>query len=264
MKKVRQSHLNQLMKYGMFLEALRRNEGFRRETDKAFAKFWEREGDSLRKAEWIEQDANGNTISRRLLCENSEKPDSDPYMLDYYRYSPEARHVRQKFDLLYPFHYNQGLPGQPRIVSAFDYDGSAGIIDGQNVWIFRSPCLKAITNQSLNRLDIKIDLVWPKQEIMNIVEMVLDDALQERESTGKKTKKRGIEIDPLPFKVWDMHNKNGMNPWEITQELFPFTKGKSYQEGDKNYSPEARSHLRKVERALEKANMLISSITPVN
>jgi hypothetical protein len=252
------------MKDNMFLEALRRNEGFRRETDKAFTKFWEREGDSLRKRELIELDANGNTISRTLLGELIEKPDSDPYVLDAYCNSPEARHVGQKYDLYRPFHYNYGLPGQLTVVSGINFDGSVGIIDGQNVWIFRCPCLRAITNQSLNRLDIKIDLAWPKQEIMNIVEMVLDDAFQKRESAGKKTKKRGIEIDPLPFKVWDMHNKNGMTPWEITKELFPFIKDKSINEGDKTFSPFARSHLRKVERALEKANKLIASITPAN
>ena len=38
-----------------------------------------------------------------------------------------------------------------------------------------------------------------------------------------------------------MHKKQGKSPWEITQELFPFTKGKSYQEVDKDYTqnPEA-------------------------
>jgi len=195
MNKVRESHLNQLRKYHMFLEALRRNEGFRRETDAAFAKFWEREGDSLRKRELIEKDANGNTISRTLLGELIEKPDSDLWVLDAYCYSPEARHVRQKYGLYlyYPFHYNQGLPGQPTIISAIHFDGSAGIIDGQNVWIFRCPCLQAIRNQALNRLDIKIDLAWPKQEIMNIVEMVLDDA-------GKKPRRGAWHLILFPLK----------------------------------------------------------------
>lgn len=252
----------------MLLEALRRNEGFRRETDKAFAKFWEREGDSLRKREWIVRDAEGNTSSYRsygeLIGESFEGPDSDPSVLDAYCNSPEARHVSQKYDLYRPFHYNYGLPGQMTIVSGINFDESRGIIDGQNVWIFSCPCLRAITNQSLNRLDIKINLAWPKQEIMNIVEMVLDDALQKRECAGKKTKKRGLALDFFPFRVWDMHKKQGKTPWEITQELFRFTKGKSYQDFDDNYSREARSYLRKVERAIKKADELISSVTPAN
>ena len=264
MKKVRASHLNQLMKYDMFLEALCRHEGFRRETDKAFGKFWEREGDSLRKRELHEMDADGNTLSITLLGDLIEKPDSDPHVLDAYCYSPEAHQIRQRYGLYYPFHYNQGRPGQLTITSPINANGFAGTIDGQTVWMFRYPCLQGFRNQSLTHLDIRIELTWPKEEIMNIVEMVLDDALQERERAGKKIKKRGIEIDPLPFKVWDMHNKYGMNPWEITKELFPFIKDKSHHEWDDNYSPQARSHLRKVERALEKANKLIASITPAN
>lgn len=58
MKKVRESQLNQPVKYDMFLKPLRRNEGFRRETDKAFAKFWEPEDDSLRTRELHEMDAD--------------------------------------------------------------------------------------------------------------------------------------------------------------------------------------------------------------
>ena len=141
MKKVRESHLNQLMKYDMFLEALRRNEGFCRDTDTAFAKFWGREGDSLRKREFHEVDTKGNTLSITLLGDLIEKPDSDPYVLDAYCYSPEAYQVRQEYGLYYPFHYNQGRPGQPTITSPINANGFAGNIDGQTVWMFRYPCL---------------------------------------------------------------------------------------------------------------------------
>ena len=51
----------------MYLEAVRWNEGFREETDAAFAKFWEQEGDSIRKMEIIEVDADGNQLSSTLL-----------------------------------------------------------------------------------------------------------------------------------------------------------------------------------------------------
>lgn len=264
MKKVRESHLNQLMKYDMFLEALRRNEGFCRDTDTAFAKFWEREGDSLRKREFHEVDADGKTLSITLLGDLIEKPDSDPYVLDAYCYSPEAHQVRQKYGLYYPFHYNQGRPGQLTITSPINAEGFAGIIDGQSVWMFRYPCLQGFRNQSLTHLDIRIELTWPKEEIMNIFEMVLGDAIQERERVGKKIKRRGVEYGSFPFKVWDMHKKKGMTSLEIAQELFPLIKGKSPRDWDENYSPEARSHLRKVERALKKADKLISSITPAN
>lgn len=262
MKKIRESHLNQLMKYDMFLEALRRNEGFRRETDKAFAKFWEREGDSLRKQELCEIDAGGNTLSITSLGDLIEKPDSDPHVLDAYCYSPEAHHVHQKYGLYYPFHYNQGHPGQPTIMSSIKADGFAGTINDRTFWMFRYPCLQGFRDQSLTHLDIRIELSWPKEEIMNIFEMVLDEAMQERERVGKKIKRRGIVYDPLPFKIWDMHTENGMTSLEIAEELFPFIKDKSPREWDENFSPEARSCLRKVERALKKANKLISAITP--
>lgn len=95
---------------------------------------------------------------------------------------------------------------------------------------------------------------------MNIFEMVLDDALREKERGGEKTKKRGREVDSLPFRVWDMQ-KEGKSTWPIAQEFFPHIKGESPREWHDNYSESARSHLRKVERALKKANELIASIT---
>lgn len=260
MAKAPQSHLKQLIKYDMFLGALRRNEGFRRETDKAFAKFWEREGDSLRKRELHEVDTEGNTLLITLLGDLIEKPDSDPHVLDAYCYSPEAHQMRQKYGLYYPFHYNQGRPGQLTITSPINATGFAGTIDGQTVWMFRYPCLQGFRNQSLTHLDIRIDLTWPKEEIMNIFEMVLDDALREKERGGEKTKKRGREVDSLPFRVWDMQ-KEGKSTWPIAQEFFPHIKGESPREWHDNYSESARSHLRKVERALKKANELIASIT---
>ena len=221
MKKVRESHLNQLMKYGIFLKALRRHEGFKRETDMAFAKFWEREGDSLKKRELHEMGADGNTLSITLLGDLIKKPDSDPHVLDAYCYSPEAHQVRQKYGLYYPYHYNQERRGQPTITSPINAGGFAGVIDGQNVWMFRYPCLQGFRNPSLTHLDIRIELTWPKEEIMNIINIVLDDALQERENAGKKIKKRGLGVDSFPFRVWDMHKKEGKSPWKITKELNP-------------------------------------------
>ncbi|MGQ9689398.1 MAG: hypothetical protein ACUVXF_11530 [Desulfobaccales bacterium] len=188
----------------------------------------------------------------------------DPYVLDAYLNSPEARHLSQKYNLYRPFHYNIGLPGQEIVFSGINSEESLGFIGGKNVSVFRCPCLHAITNQSLDRVEIKIDLKLPKQEIMNMFEKVLNDALRERDKIGKKIKKRGIEVGLQPFKIWDMHYKNGMTTWEITKELFPEIKDKSYADWDDNYSPQARSYLRKVERALRKANDLISSITPTS
>ncbi|MBM4275664.1 MAG: hypothetical protein FJ134_14560 [Deltaproteobacteria bacterium] len=268
MGKAHQTHLTQLQKYAIFQEAVRWNEGFRQETDTAFSKFWEREGDSLKNRELIEFDSQGNRLSCTPLGSLMKEPDSDPLVLNAYCYSPDARQVQQRYGLLYPYHYNQpGLlstPGQTYIVSLINADGFLGKIDGKTVWIFRSPCLQAVRDEGINSLDIKINLSWSKKEIMAVFEMVLNDALQKRESIGKKIKRRGVAVDEdaLPFKAWLMHNKRDMTPWEITQELFPFTKGKSYQNWDENYSPEARSYLRKVERALKKAETLISSITP--
>ena len=47
-ERTHQAHVKHLQKYAMHLEAVRWNEGFQRETDAAFAKFLEREGESLR------------------------------------------------------------------------------------------------------------------------------------------------------------------------------------------------------------------------
>ncbi len=277
MKKARQDHfkkrthqvfVRQLQKYAMVLEAVGLNEKFRKETDAAFAKFWEREGESLRKSEIIEVDAAGNTLSRTLLGDLIEKPDSDPQVLNQYLFSPEARQVQQRYGLLNPYHYNQSVlfasPGQIFVSSLIDANEYVSEINGKPVKIFRAPCLRAIRDETLQSLDIKINLFWPKEEIMNIFELVLDKAKDERESAGKKAFVRSMSFDPFPLRAWYMNKKQGKTPWEITQELYPLTKGKSYQDWEENYSPEARSHLRKVERAIKKADELISSVTPVN
>jgi hypothetical protein len=267
-----QVHVKQRQKYLMALEAVRWNEGFRKETDAAFAKFWEREGESLWKVEIILTDAEGNKKSYKslgeLLGQQFEGPDSDPEVLYHYCFSPEARQVQQRYGLWYQYHYNQpallSTPGQIEMVTFLNADEDASEINGKPVKIFQSPCLRAIRDEALHSLDIKINLSWPKEEIMNIFELLLDKALDEREHAGKKAFIRGMAVDPFPFKAWLMNKKQGKTPWEITQELFPFTKGRSYREVDKNYSPEARSHFKKVERAIIKADKLISSVTPIN
>jgi hypothetical protein len=295
MKKVRESHLNQLSKYHIFLEALRRNEGFRRETDKAFAKFWEREGDSLRKMELVERDANGNTSSSTLLGELNEKPDSDLHVLDVYCHSPEAHHVRRKYGLIRPYHYNQpGIPcpREETIVSLVNADEFPGNVGSQNVWISRYPCLQGIRNQSLSSMDIRIDLSCPKQDIMSIFEIVLDNALQERQRVGKRTKTRGLALDYFPFRVWDMHKKEGKSPWRITQELNPRLqtltakgctrkkcpeklefqtltnkKKETYNNkycGKKDSCLIAKALLKNVSDAIAKAEKQIASISPIN
>lgn len=299
MKRTHQVHVKQLQKYAMHLEAVRWNEGFRKETDNAFAKFWERDGDSLRKEQFILVDAEGNRKSfsslGELLGEHFEEPDSDPEMLNRYCFSPEARQVQRRYALRYPYHYNQPAllwrPGQIEVVSLINADGFVGKIDGKPVWISRYPCLQAIRNQSLNRLDIEIDLTWPKQEIMKIFEMVLEDALQERESVGKKTKKRDLAVDSFPFKVWYMHKKQGKSPWKITQELNPSlktltakgcTKEKCLDKIDfqelsnekkENYNNEfcgkkdscliAKALLKNVRDAIAKAESQIASVSPI-
>jgi hypothetical protein len=96
---------------------------------------------------------------------------------------------------------------------------------------------------------------------MTLLEHILDEALKSRDSSGRKTKKRDIDLDLIMFKIWDMHTE-GMSCWEITKRLYPHIQDKSPYDWDVNYSEEAGSHLRRVERALRKAFHLISSIKP--
>jgi hypothetical protein len=269
-KRIHEVHIQLLLKYGMHLEAVRWNEGFRQETDAAFTMFWEREGASIMKTEIIQQDGKGNTISSTPLGELIKGPlDLDPHVLFAYLHSSEAHQVQRKYGLLYPYHYNQTAllcfhPGRIEVMTSLDATEYASEIKDKPVTIFQSPCLKAVRDQELEYLDLKINLSWPKKEIMNIFELLLDKAMYERELAGKKTFTRGMAVDSFPFKAWYMNKKEGKNPWEITQELFPFTKVKSYRDWEENYDPKTRSQLRIVERAIEKAEKLISSVTPVN
>jgi hypothetical protein len=244
----------------MFLEAIRRNEEFKIDTDLAFTEFWKREGESLQNRQMNEIDEDGNIISSTLLEEPIKELELNPYVLNAYCYSQEAIQVCKKYGLLYPYHYNQpGIhslgPNQEMVFSAIHSVESVSVINGEEVRLFRSPCLKAL-KKALDYLDIRVNLHWPKQEIMKIFEMVLDNALQEKGLIGEKVKKRGAAFDPLPFKVWDMHIRDGKPLPEIARELFPEIKGSSSADGI------FRSNLRVVERAYEKAVLQISSISP--
>ena len=271
-ERTHQVHVKHLQKYAMHLEAVKWSEGFRRDTDAAFAKFLEREGESLRnrqKIVLIEPDGNRKSYQSlgELVGQQFKEPDTDPNMLDEYCLSPEARQVQQRYRLWYPYHYNQAAmlasPGQIEKVTWLNADEYVSEINGEQVTIFQSPCLRAVRDQSLDSLNININLSWPREEITNIFELLLDKTLDEKRA-GKKTFIRTKTVDSFPFKVWLMNRKEGKSPWVITQELFPFTKGKSYQDFDEHYSREARSCLRRVERAIKKADELISSVTPVS
>jgi hypothetical protein len=306
MKKTSQVHfketnhqifVKQLQKYSIiFLEAVGLNEGFRQETDAAFATFWEREGDSVRKQEIIDQDGQGNILCRTLLGDLIEKPDSDPFVLSmHYCFSPEARQVQQRYGLLYPYHYNQSRlfasPGQMFVCSLNDADEFVREIEGKPVTIFRSPCLQAIREKAPDYLHITVNLFWPKEEIKSIFELVLDKALDERKSAGKKAFTRGVAVDPFPLKAWYMNKKQGKTPWKITQELYslkdltakkcirkncpeklefdnlPIRRKKTYANkscGKKDSCLIAKAHLKNIRDAIVKAERLISSIRPIS
>lgn len=192
-KRTHDIFVKHLQKYAMFLEYVGLNEGFRNETDLAFAKFWEREGVSLKNRQIILIDPQGNRKSYNslgeLLDKDFEKPDSDPHIVNQYLFSLEAAQVKQRYGLLYPYHYNQSAlfasPGQIFVSSLIDADEYESKIEGKPVTIFRSSCLQAIREKVPNFLQIKIDLLWPKEEIKNIFELVLDKAMDERKSAGK-------------------------------------------------------------------------------
>jgi hypothetical protein len=136
-------------------------------------------------------------------------------------------------------------------------------------------------------IQIEIDLFKPKTQILAEINMQIEFHLGEvrgflvDESQSNKKgsplyrgiKVRGPAIDSYLeieggtvsiFEVWNMNKKEGKSPWKIAKELYPLIKGKSPREWDENYSAEARSYLRKVERALEKADKLIASTTPAS
>ncbi len=295
-KRTHQIFVRHLQKYAMFLEAVGLNEGFRNETEAAFAEFWGREGDSLRKMEIIKMDAAGNRLSSTLLGDLIEKPDSNPDVINQYLYSPEARQVQQRYGLLNPYHYNQShlfaSPGQIFVSSMIDADEYVSEINGKPVKIFRAPCLRAIRDETLQSLDIKINLFWPKEEIMDIFELVLDKAKDERESAGKKAFVRSMSFDPFPLKAWYMNKKQGKTPWKITKEINQSLKTLTAEQCTRKKCPEkldfqnltikkkenysnkfcgkkdscliAKALLKNIRDAIAKAESLIASIHPIS
>lgn len=169
MKENMKLYLKQLKNYELYKEAVRWNEGFRKETDRAFANFWEREGDSFIKLKLVEIENKGNILTTKLLSDFIKEPDSNPWLLSAYCSSPETRQVQRKYGLIYPYHYNQpGLVSLSaegiHIMSAINADGFVGEIEGRSVWISRGPCLQAIIDEETDCLDVKINLSCSKKK----------------------------------------------------------------------------------------------------
>jgi hypothetical protein len=114
-KKISDNFFRVYKREKVLLEALRRHEGFRRDPDEAFAKFWAREGDSLSKRPMIKVDENGRIISTHNIMGEYDKPDENPLILSEYFLSPEAQQVSNKYGLTIPFHYKYGVPGKNSI-----------------------------------------------------------------------------------------------------------------------------------------------------
>jgi hypothetical protein len=194
-----------------------------------------------------------------------KEPDDDPDVLDAYCYSPEGQGICREYNLQYPHHYNQPAmrftPGQRFVISSIHMDKYVKKVNGDTVWMFRLPCLRAVKNEKYNHIDIRVTLDSPKTEIMQTFETVLDKVLKDKDEVGKKTKKRGIVVEDICFEIWDMHNKDGLTFWNIAEKLYPEIKEESPYDFDDNFSKRARSRVRQVERAFEKAHQLIASIT---
>jgi hypothetical protein len=181
-------------------------------------------------------------------------------------YSPEAEEVAAKYELIIPWHYK--LPWRP----LFEREKSVRVIphkkprrgqhpvDGR----YLSPHLK-----DSQFLTVTVDLRHPKELIMAEFEFVIERYLRHA-AIPKGPKRRGTAIEPALetpggevsiFAVWDKKHKEVKTAWQITQELFPDCQGKSPNDYSKKFSEEARTRLRQIERAIQRADNLITEVS---
>ena len=235
-------------------EALRRSDNYRQDWETAFYKFSERVKTQSESSGWSKNKLQFEFLSSR-----------------------EGRIARSKYGLQMPWHYDDPIwnPNEDDLPPVFLENYAVEVVPkapgdfveiGENASIFDlSPHLEAE-----RYLTLKIDLSKPKaqinQEIDYYYEKYLSLALP-----GKKKKVKGNSIDEFCWKVWDMQgNEREKSAWQITKELYPEIAPKYPQDWEINVdtgklAPEAkkaRRYLRKVERALKKAQKEIDSINP--
>lgn len=243
--------------YQWFLAALRLHDGFRKDTDAAFASFWAREHKTIEEIEFIHLNEDGQEIYRERLG-RLEKPEENSIVLMHYLNSPEAKYVMQKYGLFCPYHYKEdGLP--LRIFSTIHADVLS--TDKNNI-IFNYFPIKGSYNIKTDTMKAVINLECPKKLIMLIFEHIIDLTFKEKKKKGKKVKVRKEAIDFNIFKIYEKHILEKKSLWTITKELYPQIADKSPRDYDDNYDPDARKFLRKVERDFYKAKHVINKIKP--
>ncbi|MEJ5330234.1 MAG: hypothetical protein WHT07_08770 [Desulfobaccales bacterium] len=242
-----------------FITALSLHPGFRRDTDEAFAEFWARERQTLNKMNFMESREDNENKSACQPRELIESPEKNPYVLQQYCLSPEAFQLIEKYNLPFPFHYNEIILESNLIsleIPIIKY------IEEKNIFLINHICALASYEIKNDKIGIKINLEYPKKEIMASLDNIMNIVLNERKRLGKKTKIRKEKIDFNIFKIYEKYKFKRKKFWEITKEIYPNIAKRSPDSFHDNFDPNARRLLRKVERDYKKAKKIISSINP--
>jgi hypothetical protein len=130
-------HAKKFQQYEMVIEALRRHEGFRKDTDEAFERFW----NSIKNLK-IPQDHNISTNMSYEEC--YDNPFLEPSILKDYCDSKEAVEISRKYSLPTPFHYNQD--NNSILIPLLFPRESRIYLNDQAIWKVDSQCLSAVAH----------------------------------------------------------------------------------------------------------------------
>lgn len=242
-------------------EAIRRNKNYRRDWDTAFHAYVDRQ--------------------EKVFGTNAPEPKQEPQ--HGFKNSLEEQGVARKWGLIYPPDYNDPVwntgedpddsnlsmifPDYLAVHVIFQKEKATDQLGGEDGYAPQRESWGPLKDGRY--LTLKIDLTKPKSEIFAWIDYLYEDYIS-LAVPEKKRKVKGSSIDDFYWKAWDMHHNEGKSAWQITKELYPDFTSKYPQsweidENTEKLTPEdqkARSYLRKVERAIKKAQRAINSITP--
>jgi hypothetical protein len=281
-------------------EALRRNPYYRREWDAEFQAYVEREIIKVEECKEL-LEAHMNPLWRPYLRKPLVNQDSrledfqewwpqEQAETDFL-FSTEGLKLSIKFGLQLPRHYDDPIwnPEEDTLPLVF-YNPNYALEDILQMGLYSANCAVRVIphadaipkhiNEHERILDLsphleagrfltlKIDLKNPKTQVMADFGYVFDK-YHKLVLTEKKIGVRDKSVDDDIWKIWDMHEK-GDSAWTITKEFYPDITSRYPNDWEIDEdtgklsaeAQEARKYLRKVERAIERAQDKIDSFNP--
>jgi|GEM_PF-1713183 len=230
-------------------EAKRRSKGYQRDWDHAFQKYLKFR--VMQEYAFNDEDLTEEEIEHKLLTDKNKNLHYD------FLISSEGEKLATKHNMNFAYHYDSPVFPEDEsgkktfLISVFRDAAPVTVLPADKIELPMASYKRYTTLTPPSKLregrflTVEIDLQHPMSNIM----ISLNYHLYHYSNYVKQSKrKRSTKVDPII--AWDMAMK-GMNPYEITKELFPDSVGAS----------DFLVYYKRVDRAIKKAAKEIGEVS---